>query len=265
MRVWAGIRPRPSALERQPVPRRGVEASIRSTAYTNAIATRPALPPLPARVVPNASLLVPFLFSRSTGSLRGPSIHPYRWGCLCYTHHVLITVVVTSGKCYPHVSIVLARRWQTAPLLVKHTIGYKSQQIERSLVTQLVAITNVQPQSQLSNYRNGSQPYCTLTAAVNKGAQKALGNKQQRQLEQRQFRSQPLLLPVCLSPLRPMSFAPYFSRTVVQYMARTSLRNCRSITVAAPSNGRAHPLHAVSQMGVVTVSCSPASDTDFSR
>ena len=66
------------------MPRRGVEASIRSTAYTNAIATRPALPPLPARVLPNALLFVLFLFSRSTGSLRGLSIHPYRWGCLSY-------------------------------------------------------------------------------------------------------------------------------------------------------------------------------------
>ena len=50
------------------MPRRGVEASIRSTAYTNAIATRPALPPLPARVLPNALLLVPFPLLASTGS-----------------------------------------------------------------------------------------------------------------------------------------------------------------------------------------------------
>ena len=33
---------------------------MRSTAYTNAIATRPALPPLPARVLPHALLTVPF-------------------------------------------------------------------------------------------------------------------------------------------------------------------------------------------------------------
>ena len=58
------------------MPRRGVEASIRSIAYTNAIATRPALPPLPARVLANALLLVLFLFSRSTGSLRGLCMHP---------------------------------------------------------------------------------------------------------------------------------------------------------------------------------------------
>ena len=47
-------------MERKPVPRLAVEASIRSIADTNAIATRPALPPLPARVLPNALLLVPF-------------------------------------------------------------------------------------------------------------------------------------------------------------------------------------------------------------
>ena len=51
------------------MPGRGVEASIRSIAYTNAIATRPALPPLPARVLPNASLLAPFFLLASTGSL----------------------------------------------------------------------------------------------------------------------------------------------------------------------------------------------------
>ena len=56
------------------MPRRGVEASIRSIAYTNAFATRPALSLLPARVLPNALLLVPFFFSRPTGSLT-PTVH----------------------------------------------------------------------------------------------------------------------------------------------------------------------------------------------
>ena len=59
MRVRAGIRLRPSVLERHPVPRRGVEASIRSTAYNNAFATRPALPLLPARALPYAVLPKP--------------------------------------------------------------------------------------------------------------------------------------------------------------------------------------------------------------
>ena len=49
---------------------------MRSIAYTNAIATRPTLPPLPARVLPNASLLVPFLFSRPQGLLRELCMHP---------------------------------------------------------------------------------------------------------------------------------------------------------------------------------------------
>ena len=58
------------------MPRRGVEALIRSTAHTNAIATRPTLPPLPARVLPNALLLVPFLFSRPQGLLHELCMHP---------------------------------------------------------------------------------------------------------------------------------------------------------------------------------------------
>ena len=94
MRVRAGIRLRPSVLERHPVPRRGVEASIRSIAYTNAFATRPALPPLPARVLPNALLLVLFLFSRSTGS-------PTR---TVHAPSSVEGVYTTEGSAYPAVS-----------------------------------------------------------------------------------------------------------------------------------------------------------------
>ena len=50
------------------MPRRSAEALIRSIAYTTALATRSALPPVPARVLHYAVLTDSFFFSRSTGS-----------------------------------------------------------------------------------------------------------------------------------------------------------------------------------------------------
>ena len=82
MRVQAGIRLPPSVLGDVPVPCRGVEASIRSIAYTNAFAIRPALPLLPARVLPHALLLAPFLFSRPQVLLRELCTHPPPLGML---------------------------------------------------------------------------------------------------------------------------------------------------------------------------------------
>ena len=67
VRLRAEIFLRPSVLERHPVPRRGVEAWIRSIAYSDAFATRPALPSPPARVLPQALHTFPLFFSRSTG------------------------------------------------------------------------------------------------------------------------------------------------------------------------------------------------------
>ena len=86
MGVRAGIRLRPSALERHSVPRRGVDASIRSIAYTNAFATRPAVPPLSAGVLPHALHNVPLFFRRSTGSPMQTEHTPLSLGVFMLQH-----------------------------------------------------------------------------------------------------------------------------------------------------------------------------------
>ena len=94
----AGIRLRPSVLDRRPVLHRGVEASIRSIAYTNAFATRLALPPLPARDLPNALLRVPLsLLAFHRVSYASCEYNLIRWGCLCYRFLTLLKYILQSS------------------------------------------------------------------------------------------------------------------------------------------------------------------------
>ena len=102
------------------MPRRGVEASIRSIAYTNAFATRPALPLLPARVLPIALLLVPFSSRVLQGLLRGLSIRPYRWGCLCYIQRLFRIPKELRG--YASYPIEVKRYTLEAPMQFKGSV-----------------------------------------------------------------------------------------------------------------------------------------------